>query len=134
MTGRLLLLVLLSTPIAFGCSSLQRPTTGTLVDLGTKPGPKTKNRVPRRTLKAAEASETVESRDKERRVVEAVEPARDGNNWAAGTRRRLARVAKDIRADLDFHDSEGLEAFAPDALEQVNALRGDMNGHGSITR
>jgi hypothetical protein len=29
---------------------------------------------------------------------------------------------------------EGLEAFSPDALEQVQALRGDMNGPTDITR
>jgi hypothetical protein len=56
------------------------------------------------------------------------------DGWLARTRRRLDQVARDIEADLDFHDTAGLEAFAPDAAAQVNTLRADMNGSVGITR
>ena len=63
-----------------------------------------------------------------------VEPEPKENTWLAKTRRQFTQVAKEIKADMDFHDTEGLEAFSPDALEQVQALRGDMNGPTDITR
>lgn len=58
----------------------------------------------------------------------------DDESWLAGTRRRLAQAAREINADLDFHENEGLDAFAPDAVDQVNMLRGDMNGSSGISR
>lgn len=54
--------------------------------------------------------------------------------WLAGARRQLDLVARDIQADLDFHDTEGLDAFAPDAAAQVNAIRADMNSPVGINR
>ncbi len=56
------------------------------------------------------------------------------DGWLAGVRRSVARAAREIEADLDFHENEGLDAFAPDAADQVNLLRGDMNGSSGITR
>jgi len=44
-----------------------------------------------------------------------------------------ARAHREASA-LHFHDAEGLEAFSPDALEQVKTLRGEMNGPAEITR
>jgi len=34
---------------------------------------------------------------------------------------------------MDFHDTEGLEAFSPDAVEQVKNMRGAMNGPTGVT-
>jgi len=56
------------------------------------------------------------------------------DGWLAGMRRRMAQASRDIAADLDFHETEGLEAFAPDAREQVEMLRHDMHGAADITR
>jgi hypothetical protein len=43
-------------------------------------------------------------------------------------------VAKDIEADLDLHENDGLEAFDPKAAQQINAMRGEMNGTAGVTR
>ena len=134
MTGRVLLLMTLSIPVWAGCGTLQKPPKAALVDLRLKPSPKSKTTAPSRTPKAAEVIKTTESHDKDPDIVETVAPVRNENAWLAKTRRQLAQVAKDIKADLDFHESEGLEAFAPDAVEQVKALRGDMNGSSDFTR
>jgi hypothetical protein len=56
------------------------------------------------------------------------------DGWLTGARRRLAQAAREIEADLDFHENEGLDAFAPDAAGQVNMLRGDMNGPSGTLR
>lgn len=56
------------------------------------------------------------------------------DGWLAGVRRSFTQAAREIEADLDFHENEGLDAFAPDAADQVNMLRGDMNGPSGITR
>lgn len=65
----------------------------------------------------------------------AAESAGDSDDgWLAGARRRFAQAAREIEADLDFHERDGLDAFAPDAAEQVNMMRGDMNGSSGIFR
>jgi hypothetical protein len=56
------------------------------------------------------------------------------SDWWVRTRRWLERVDADIRADLDFHENEGLEAFSPDAVEQVKLMRAEMDGDGGIGR
>jgi tRNA A37 N6-isopentenylltransferase MiaA len=134
MTGRVLLLVTLCMPIWAGCGALQKPPKATLVDLRPKPSHKSHKTAPSRTPKAAEVIKTTKSHSKERDAAETSEPARQENAWLAKTRRQIAQVAKEIKADLDFHETEGLEAFSPDAVEQVRALRGDMNGSSDITR
>ena len=134
MTGRVLLLVTLSIPVWAGCGALQKPPKAALVDLRPKPSHKAQKTTPSRTPKAAKVTKTTESHDKDPDIVETVAPVPNENAWLAKTRRQFAQVAKDIKADLDFHESEGLEAFAPDAVEQVKALRGDMNGSSDITR
>jgi len=58
----------------------------------------------------------------------------ESNAWLAKMRRQLLLVGKDIQADLDFHENEGLKAFSPDATEQVNDLRSEMNGSTGIGR
>jgi hypothetical protein len=133
MSGRVLVLVLLSIPAVIGCGSMQKQTKGVLVDLQARPSPRSKTRTPNKTPKAAEVTETTESKGHTPEVVEAVEPERKENTWLAKTRRQLAQVAKDIKADMDFHDTEGLEAFSPDALEQVKNMRGEMNGPTGVT-
>ena len=52
----------------------------------------------------------------------------ESTTWMAATRRRLAQVAKDIQSDLDFHESEGVDSFSPDAAEQVRFMRAEMGG------
>ena len=56
------------------------------------------------------------------------------SDWWVRTRRWLERVDADIRADLDFHENEGLEGFSPDAVEHVKLMRAEMNGDGGIGR
>ena len=56
------------------------------------------------------------------------------SDWWPRTRRRLEQVAADIRADLDFHETEGLEAFSPDAVEHVKLMRAEMNDDGGLGR
>jgi hypothetical protein len=46
----------------------------------------------------------------------------------------MAKAAREIEADLEFHENEGLEDFAPNALQQVRAMRSDINGSSGITR
>jgi len=60
------------------------------------------------------------------------DPAADG--WLTRVRRQMAKAAREIQADLDFHENEGLEDFAPNALQQVRAMRSDINGASGITR
>ena len=56
------------------------------------------------------------------------------SEWWSRTRRWLERVDADVRADLDFHENEGLEGFSPDAVEHVKLMRAEMNGDGGIGR
>jgi hypothetical protein len=56
------------------------------------------------------------------------------SDWWVRTRRWLGQVGADIRADLDFHENEGLEGFSPDAVEHVKLMRAEMNGEGGIGR
>jgi hypothetical protein len=108
MIGRVRLLVLLAVPVLTGCGAMQRPPKATLVEL--------------------------QKNEKKPQVVEAGKRERGTNGWLAKTRRHLDQVAKEIKSDLDFHETEGLEAFGPDALQQVEALRGEMNGPADVTR
>jgi hypothetical protein len=133
MSRRVLLLVLLSIPVVTGCGSMQKQPKGVLVDLQAQPSPRSKTRTPNKTPKAAEMTKTIESKGNNPEVVETVEPERTENTWLAKTRRQLAQVAKEIKADMDFHDTEGLEAFSPDAVEQVKNMRGEMNGPTGVT-
>jgi predicted nucleic acid-binding Zn ribbon protein len=113
---------------------MQKQPKGVLVNLQTKPRHTSKSHTSNKTPKAAEATKTTESKGNNPQVVEMVQPEPKENTWLAKTRRQLAQVAKEIQADMDFHDTEGLEAFSPDALEQVKTLRGDMNGPTAVTR
>jgi len=85
MCGRILLIVLLCTPVLGGCGAIQGP-----------------------------------------------DAAADG--WLTRVRRQIAQAGREIQADLDFHENEGLEDFAPNALQQVRAMRSDINGASGITR
>jgi hypothetical protein len=85
MCGRILLIVLLCTPVLGGCGAIQGP-----------------------------------------------DAAADG--WLTRVRRQMAQAGREIQADLDFHENEGLEDFAPNALQQVRAMRSDINGASGITR
>ena len=60
-------------------------------------------------------------------------PGTTSDSWLTRARRQLAQVAKDIEADLDLHENEGLEAFDAKAVQQVNAMRGEMNGAADMT-
>jgi hypothetical protein len=64
--------------------------------------------------------------------IQGPDTAADG--WLTRVRRQMAQAAREIQADLDFHETEGLEDFAPNALQQVKAMRSDINGASGITR
>ena len=117
MSRRVLLLLLLSIPVVAGCGSMQRRPKGMLVELQAKPRQQLKSPTPHKTPKAAEVTKTTESKGTHPEVVPMVEPVQMENKWLAKTRRQLAQVAREIKADMDFHDTEGLKAFSPDALE-----------------
>jgi hypothetical protein len=65
-------------------------------------------------------------------VLQRPDAAADG--WLTRVRRQMAQAAREIQADLDFHETEGLEDFAPNALQQVKAMRNEINGSSGITR
>ena len=65
-------------------------------------------------------------------AIQGTDTAADG--WLTRVRRQMAQAAREIQADLDFHETEGLEDFAPNALQQVKAMRSDINGASGITR
>jgi hypothetical protein len=54
------------------------------------------------------------------------------SEWWARTKRQFERMNSEIRADLDFHETEGLESFGPDAVGQVKLMRSEMGGSGLI--
>jgi hypothetical protein len=60
-------------------------------------------------------------------------PGTTSDSWLTRARRQLAQVAKDIEADLDLHENEGLEAFDPKAAQQISAMRGEMNDAADMT-
>lgn len=129
--GRIVLLALPCATLATGCSSMQRPREATLVESQPQPRHGSTKRLARRGPQAAATTPSTIDRPP---VVEVADPAIEHDGWLARMRRHLDRVAREIKADLEFHDSEGLEAFAPDAVEQVNMLRSEMNGPADITR
>jgi len=55
------------------------------------------------------------------------------DGWLLRARRQLAQVARDIEADLNCHENEGLEGFDSKAVRQVNAMRSDMNGAAGVS-
>ena len=65
-------------------------------------------------------------------AIQGPDAAADG--WLTRVRRQMAQAGREIQADLDFHENEGLEDFAPNALQQVRAMRSDINGASGITR
>ena len=65
-------------------------------------------------------------------AIQGPDTAADG--WLTRVKRQMAQAAREIQADLDFHETEGLEDFAPNALQQVKAMRSDINGASGITR
>lgn len=65
-------------------------------------------------------------------AIQGRDPVADG--WLTRIRRQMAKAAREIQADLDLHETEGLEDFAPNALQQVRAMRSDINGSSGITR
>lgn len=132
--GRIVLLALPCATLATGCSSMQRPREATLVDSQPQPRQGSAKRRARRGPEATAAAATTPARINHAPVVEVADPAIEHDGWLDRTRRHLDRVAREIKADLEFHDSEGLEAFSPDAVEQVNMLRSEMNGPADITR
>ena len=60
-------------------------------------------------------------------------PGTTSDSWLTRARRQLAQVARDIEADLDLHENEGLEAFDPKAAQQISAMRGEMNDAADMT-
>lgn len=56
------------------------------------------------------------------------------DGWLTRARRQWAQAARDIEADLDFHENEGLEGFDRRAVQQVSAMRSDMNGAAGVSR
>ena len=54
------------------------------------------------------------------------------SEWWARTKRQFEQMNREIRADLDFHETDGLQGFAPDAVEQVKLMRSEMSGSGLI--
>ena len=131
MIGRVVLCGLLCLPLLAGCGFVQRPPKGALVELRSQSQSHAKTRKPDKTPKATGVIKTTGTKEK---VADIGEPVREENRWMTKMRQQLAQVGKEIKADLDFHEAEGLEAFAPDARGQVEALRGDMNGPSDITR
>ena len=61
-------------------------------------------------------------------------PDAAADGWMTRVRRQMAQAAREIQADLDFHENEGLEDFAPNALQQVEAMRNDVNGSSDLSR
>ena len=131
MIARVLLCGLLCSPLLAGCGSMQRPPKGTLVALRPPSKSHAKTRAPNKTPKATEVIKTTGTKEK---VTDVSEPDQEENRWLTKMRQQLAQVAKEIKADLDCHESEGLDAFAPDARQQVGAMRSEMNGPSDITR
>lgn len=131
MIGRFVLCGLLCSPLLVGCGAMQRPPKGTLVELPTQSQAHAKTRNPNHTRRATDVIKTTGTKEK---VADVSEPIREENRWLTQMRQQIAQVGKEIKADLDFHETEGLEGFAPDAREQVEALRGDMNGVFGISR
>jgi hypothetical protein len=131
---RLLLLALCGTTVA-GCTSLQTPPLPKVVQAADNRRPATKARPARGGARTDDVARTAAR--KPGAGPAPAEPAVatvEEDGWLAGMRRRMAQASREIAADLDFHEHEGLEAFAPDAREQVELLRGDMNGGYDITR
>ena len=110
MTGRTLLFMLLSVPAVAGCGSLQRPPKAGFPEL------RSHAREADGHGRGAKVTRTAESRDNDRHVAQTAGAADGGTGWWATLRRQVSGVAKEIQADLDFHDTEGLQQFAPDAL------------------
>jgi hypothetical protein len=65
-------------------------------------------------------------------AIQGRDPAADG--WLTRVRRQMAQAAREIQADLDFHETEGLEDFAPNARQQVRAMRSDISGSSGMSR
>lgn len=131
---RLLLLPLCGTIVA-GCTSLQTPSLPKVVQAAGSRRPATNDRSTRGGARTEDVARTAAR--KPGAGPAPAEPAVatvEEDGWLAGMRRRMTQVSREIAADLDFHEHEGLEAFAPDAREQVELLRGDMNGGYDITR
>ena len=55
-------------------------------------------------------------------------------SWLERTRKQFAVAYAEIQQDLNFHENEALDQFAPGATQQVEVLRSSMNGPGGIER
>ena len=56
------------------------------------------------------------------------------DSWLQRTRKQFARAYEEIQQDLNFHENEALDQFAPDATKQREEMRSSLNGPGGIER
>lgn len=133
---RTVLAVLILMPLLGGCGSM-RKAGGPPFSLVNLRAGKAADTLPTRNTSRSAKPESATSRPKSKKtpqpaVADATEnpsaAGGDSTSWMASMRRRLAEVARDVEADLDFHESEGLDSFSPDAAEQVRQMRSEMGG------
>ena len=48
------------------------------------------------------------------------------SSWLERVRRQLAQTARDVQADLDFHENEGLEAFGNRKGDAASSVRHEI--------
>ena len=57
------------------------------------------------------------------------EPKSDGaaSSWITSIKQEWSKVYKDIEADLNFHESDGLDSFDPRSAAVLRHLRNESN-------
>jgi hypothetical protein len=62
-------------------------------------------------------------------LVAPTDPQSDGaaSSWITSIRQEWSKVYKDIEADLNFHESDGLDSFDPRSAAVLRQLRNESN-------
>ncbi|RLS33807.1 MAG: hypothetical protein DWH79_06260 [Planctomycetota bacterium] len=60
-------------------------------------------------------------------------PSAMWHGWVQRSREDAAKAVKDIKADWDLHDGEGVEAFGGGATEQLREMRGEMDRSATMS-
>jgi hypothetical protein len=136
---RAVLAVSILVPLLGGCGSMRKAGGPPLSLVNLRPGRAADTQPTRDTSRTAKPESSSSRRTSKKTpqptVPDAAEnpPAADADSttWMASMRRRLAKIARDVEADLDFHEREGLDSFSPDAAEQVRQMRAEMGGSAS---
>ena len=50
-----------------------------------------------------------------------------GSSWITSIKQEWSKVYKDIEADLNFHESDGLDSFDPRSAAVLRQLRNESN-------